>query len=363
MKVRHAYPIGEAVETCQKKKVEDDLGVQSHSNGGKGEEVCRQILQELTGKQFPTVRPTWLKNPKTGASMELDCYNEELKIALEYNGVQHYRFNRKFYRDRAQFEAQKVRDVEKRKICRDRKIAFIVVPYGLVEKEIRGEVGELIRTLVERRMTRLDRKSCGDYPGGWKEFVLVSAALLRKDGGGGKWGKHFWWAVRGGEVFIPVVRKTCQKDDVVSFLAGLLVGADGMWGVEWVSWRVVRWEGVKESVVGRGRGRKKEIRREDIWRSSGGGGEALADGGLSDAARFEMCICLSTLGLGRREIVEDSVGGDLPKEENKHVGWGEGGCPTGSKSNNLLECARDDGNKSAGDGVEGSAPVEVCSKV
>ena len=32
----------------------------------------------------------------TGKSLELDCYNVEYGVALEYNGIQHYKFPNPF---------------------------------------------------------------------------------------------------------------------------------------------------------------------------------------------------------------------------------------------------------------------------
>ena len=57
-------------------------------NESTSEIVCRKILEFLFKKEFPKKRPTWLKYKR---NLELDYYNEELKIALEYNGPQHYK--------------------------------------------------------------------------------------------------------------------------------------------------------------------------------------------------------------------------------------------------------------------------------
>lgn len=60
------------------------------------EPIMREVLENLFFQKlnkhykFPNVRPEWLKNYETGRSLELDCYNEELGIAFELQGTQHY---------------------------------------------------------------------------------------------------------------------------------------------------------------------------------------------------------------------------------------------------------------------------------
>ena len=44
---------------------------------------CREILESIYSVPFKPCRPNFLKNPKTGRNLELDGYNEELKIAFE----------------------------------------------------------------------------------------------------------------------------------------------------------------------------------------------------------------------------------------------------------------------------------------
>ena len=58
--------------------------------GSLPEILSRDILEKIMGLKFPKKRPKWLKNPKTGYPLELDGYCEELGIAFEYNGRQHY---------------------------------------------------------------------------------------------------------------------------------------------------------------------------------------------------------------------------------------------------------------------------------
>lgn len=59
------------------------------SKGSKSEEIARTVFETLFGKEFKKVRPKWLRYPKTSRLLELDGYNDELKIAFEYQGAQH----------------------------------------------------------------------------------------------------------------------------------------------------------------------------------------------------------------------------------------------------------------------------------
>ena len=99
-----------------------------------GERECRRVLEQYFGLDFPSVRPKWLRNPETGRCLELDCYNEELGVAIEFQGIQHYHYPNKYHSTVDEFVAAKARDELKREMCDEHGVFLIAVPYK--EKQI-----------------------------------------------------------------------------------------------------------------------------------------------------------------------------------------------------------------------------------
>ena len=98
-------------------------------NESKGETQCRDIVSKIFHKPFIKVRPEFLKNNVTGKNLELDIYNDELKLAIEYNGRQHYDHIPFFHKSYEHFRAQKYRDEIKRMLCKQNGIYLIEVRY------------------------------------------------------------------------------------------------------------------------------------------------------------------------------------------------------------------------------------------
>ena len=95
----------------------------------RSEKLTREIFEKIMSVEFPTVRPDFLKNPKTGYNLELDGYNEGLKLAFEYNGIQHYKFTEYFHDTEEDFKIQREHDEFKYKKCLELGITLISIPY------------------------------------------------------------------------------------------------------------------------------------------------------------------------------------------------------------------------------------------
>lgn len=99
----------------------------SNESVWKSEAETRRIFEEIFNAKFPKSRPSWLKSSK-GTSLELDGYNQDLKIAFEYQGEYHYMDVPIHQQGRTLAEIQRT-DKLKEDLCQRRGITLIQVPY------------------------------------------------------------------------------------------------------------------------------------------------------------------------------------------------------------------------------------------
>jgi len=102
----------------------------------KREEKCRKVLEDYYDDYFPTVRPKFLKNPKTGYPLELDGYNAALNLAFEHNGHQHSEYPNSFHKTKQQFLNQQERDRYKIRRCTELGIKLIIIPHTIPYRDI-----------------------------------------------------------------------------------------------------------------------------------------------------------------------------------------------------------------------------------
>jgi hypothetical protein len=107
-----------------------------------GEQITRFIFQKLTGKLFPSKRPIWLRFEGTNRSLELDGFNEELSIAFEHQGKQHYQSSQR--KSRYYSDSVILNDIEKLRICNDKGIKVLEVP----------QIGEIIKLDIAVNMIK-----------------------------------------------------------------------------------------------------------------------------------------------------------------------------------------------------------------
>ena len=93
------------------------------------ENICRQIIEQLYNKKFPS---SWdIIKRENGNRLQLDGYCKELNIAFEYQGIQHkigWKNKDKNKQEEDLIDITK-RDNEKKQACKDLKILLIEVNY------------------------------------------------------------------------------------------------------------------------------------------------------------------------------------------------------------------------------------------
>tara|TARA_B100000780_G_scaffold268149_1_gene225837 strand:+ start:364 stop:1797 length:1434 start_codon:yes stop_codon:yes gene_type:complete len=92
------------------------------------EDRARYCFETIFNKQFPKKYPKWLHLNK-GDPKELDGYNEELRLAFEYDGAQHYDENNYFNKTSQDFKDLEFRDRLKDFRCKEQGIELIRIMY------------------------------------------------------------------------------------------------------------------------------------------------------------------------------------------------------------------------------------------
>lgn len=88
----------------------------------------RNKLQDITKINFIKIRPNWLKYPLSNRNLELDMYNDYHKLAIEYDGLQHYRWPNYYHKTYTEFLNQQKRDRWKDWACEYNNITLIRIP-------------------------------------------------------------------------------------------------------------------------------------------------------------------------------------------------------------------------------------------
>lgn len=95
-----------------------------------GEELSVVCLEKILGRTIQTnIRPPFLRNPETGRRLEYDGFDPIDRIAIEYNGEQHYNYPNSFHRSMREFQNQLYRDQVKVNLSRENRVKLIVIPY------------------------------------------------------------------------------------------------------------------------------------------------------------------------------------------------------------------------------------------
>ena len=117
----------------------------------KMEQKCKDILEKIYNKPFYTIRPDFLKNPETKRNLEIDLYNDELRIGCEAQGIQHYQWPNHTSQTHEQFLNQVRRDQFKVDMCDLHGIYLITVPHHVPDNELENYITYYLPENVRKR--------------------------------------------------------------------------------------------------------------------------------------------------------------------------------------------------------------------
>lgn len=119
--------------------------IQHTPNDSKLEIQSKLILESIFKKPFYKIRPNFLRNDVTGYNLEIDLYNDDLKLGVEVQGDQHYKFTPFFHKNKEHFLNQRYRDEMKKEKCKKEGITLIEIPYKVGEKKLKSYIIEQLR--------------------------------------------------------------------------------------------------------------------------------------------------------------------------------------------------------------------------
>jgi hypothetical protein len=91
--------------------------------------LCRRTFEAIFDRKFQSdYRPNILKNPETQRNLEYDGYNDELKLAFEFNGRQHYNWPNHCSMTKNDYIKQYRRDDYKKRISQLHQIDLFIIP-------------------------------------------------------------------------------------------------------------------------------------------------------------------------------------------------------------------------------------------
>lgn len=118
----------------------------------------KQVGRELS-RNFPDLhivencRPSWLVS-SNATKLELDFYIENLSVAIEVQGAQHFIFTSFFFRDNDEFELRLRYDREKKDLCYGKRIKLIEI---CSESEIPELIDEIKNLLPKSKTIEMCR--------------------------------------------------------------------------------------------------------------------------------------------------------------------------------------------------------------
>lgn len=133
------HTVNKVITGGARKKSNSNLRIkdlQKHPRSRSEAEVVR-YLEEITGEKFPTAYPKWLI--WRGSNLELDGYNQDLGVALEFSGPLHTKWYPQM-ESYADYFDRVTKDIVKKRLCKRHNVHLMVIDASLPARHWRDYV-------------------------------------------------------------------------------------------------------------------------------------------------------------------------------------------------------------------------------
>lgn len=147
-----------------------------------GELISKCALEHLLEKPFKKVRPSWLKMDNN-ANLEIDAYNEEENLGMEYHGIQHYKFIQHFHKTQENFTKRLEYDKLKIELCAKNNTKLIIIPYSINHKNICEFIHmELTKLGYDILKERVESFNMTDFKDSLSKTIQIRNLIEQKGG-------------------------------------------------------------------------------------------------------------------------------------------------------------------------------------
>jgi hypothetical protein len=119
-----------------------------------GQLISSRTMETIYGVPFNSETPDWLIHPETNEKLELQAFNSDLKIAIEYKDENHYKFPNSINKNYQEFVEENKKNRFKIDLCDKHGVYLIIVPYNVsddkIPKFIMSHLPESVRNRIEQ---------------------------------------------------------------------------------------------------------------------------------------------------------------------------------------------------------------------